>query len=113
MELSEGEKAALSETCLDFLHFLESFAKYKKQNIIDLWLLEYPTQDLKTDTCGYFQTYFYKNLFFPNSDNILQSRKHLTYDVVQIFLQEFFSTNIEKNEIIIKNYIKQKSNITL
>ena len=35
-KLSEGEKAALSETCLDFLHFIESFAEYEKQSIIHL-----------------------------------------------------------------------------
>ena len=58
LKLSESEKAALSETCLDFLHFLESFAEYEKQNIIPLRLLEDPIQDLRTDTCGYFQTYF-------------------------------------------------------
>ena len=33
-KLSEGKKAALSETCLDFLHFIESFAEYEYQGII-------------------------------------------------------------------------------
>ena len=113
LKLSEGEKAALSETCLDFLHFLESFAEYENQNNIHLWLLEDSIQDFKTDTCGYVQTYFYENLFFPNSDSILQSRQRLTYDVIQTFLQELFSTITEKNEMIIKNYVKQKSNMTL
>ena len=28
LKLSEGKKVALSETCTDFLHFLESFASY-------------------------------------------------------------------------------------
>ena len=74
-KLSEGEKAALSETCLDFLHVIESFAEYENQGIIHLWLLEDPVQDLKTDTYGYFQIYFYENLFFPNSDSVLQSHK--------------------------------------
>ena len=113
LKLSESERAALSETCLDFLNFLESSAEYEKQNILDLWLLKDPIQDLKTDTCGYFQTYFYENLFFPNTDSILQFQKRLTYDVIQTFLQELFSTNIEKNERITKNYVKQKSHITV
>ena len=38
-KLSEGEKAALSETCTDILHFLESFADYENQSLIHLWLL--------------------------------------------------------------------------
>ena len=63
-KLSEGEKTALSETCTDFLHFLESFADYKNQSLIHLWLLEDPIQDVTTNTCGYFQTFFYENFFF-------------------------------------------------
>ena len=63
-KLSEGEKAALSETCTDFLHFLESFADCENQSLIHLWLLEDPIQDITTNTCGYFQTFSYENLFF-------------------------------------------------
>ena len=62
-KLSEGEKAALSETSTDFLHFLESFADYENQSLIHLWLLEDSIQDIITKTCGYFQTFFYENLF--------------------------------------------------
>ena len=102
-KLSEGEKAALSETCTDFLHFLESFADYENQSLIHLWLLEDPIQEKTTNTCGYFQTFFYKNLFFPDSDNILQKRKRLTNDVIQSFFQEFFTTNTEQNERIIRH----------
>ena len=29
LRLCEGEKNALSDTCADFLHFLESFADYE------------------------------------------------------------------------------------
>ena len=108
-KLSEGKKAALSETCLDFLHFVESFAEYEYQGIIHLLLLEDPIQDLNSDTCGYFQTYFYKNLFFSNSDSVPQNHRRLTYDVMQTFLQELFSTNTNQNEEIIDLYKKEKS----
>ena len=77
LKLSEGEKAALSETCTDFLHFLESFADYENQGLIHLWLLEDPVQDTTTNMCGYLQTFFYENLFFPDSDSILHKRKIL------------------------------------
>ena len=60
-KLSEGEKAALSETCTDFA---ESFVDYENQSLIQFWLLEDPIQDITTNTCGYFQTFFYENLFF-------------------------------------------------
>ena len=63
-KLSEGKKAALSETCTEFLHFLESFADYENQGLIHLWLLEDPIQGITTNTCGHFQTFFYEKLFF-------------------------------------------------
>ena len=67
-KLSEDEKNSLSETANDFLHFMESFAQYENQKIIHLCLLEDPIQDINTNTCGPFQTYFYQNLFFSNSE---------------------------------------------
>ena len=91
---------------------MESFAEYETQGIIYLWLLEDPIQDLNSDTCGYFQTYFYENLFFPNSDSVLQDHRCLTYDVIQTFLQELFSTNANQNEKIIDLYKKDKSKNT-
>ena len=111
LKLSEGEKAALSETCTNFLHFLESFADYENQSLIHLWLLEDPIQDITANTCGYFQIFFYKNLFFPDSDSILHKRKRLTYDVIQSFFQELFTTNTEQNEKVIRYYVEQKNNI--
>ena len=112
-KLSEGEKAALSETCTDFLHFLESFTDYENQGLIHLWLLEDPIQDITTNTCGYFQTFFYENLFFPDSDSILHKRKRLMNDdVIQSFFQELFTTNTEQNEKIIRYYVEQKNNTT-
>ena len=111
-KLSEGEKAALSETCTDFLHFLESFADYENQDLIHLRLLEYLIQDITTSTCGYFQTFFYENLFFPDIDSILHKRKRLTNDVIQSFFQKLFITNTEQNEKIIRYYVEQKNNTT-
>ena len=102
-KLSKGDKAALSGTSTDFLHFLESFADYENQSLIHLWLLEDPIQDKTIITCGYFQTFFYENLFFPDSDSILQKRKRLTYDVIQTFLQELFTANTEQNERITRH----------
>ena len=57
-KLSEDEKIFLSETANDFLHFMESFAQYEHQKLIHLWLLEDPIQDINTNTCGPFKTYF-------------------------------------------------------
>ena len=100
LKLSEGKKATLSETCTDFLYFLESLADYENQSLIHLWLLEDQFQDITTNTCGYFQTFFYENLFFPDSDSILHKRKRLMYDGIQSFFQELFMTNTEQNKKI-------------
>ena len=83
-KLSEDEKASLSDTANDLLHFIESFAKFERQNLVYLWLLEDPIQDLNTNTYGLFQTFFYENLFFPSKDSILNEHNKLTYEVVQI-----------------------------
>ena len=111
-KLSEGLRATLSETCTDFLHFLESFADYENQSLIHSWLLEDPIQDITTNTCGYFQTFLYENPFFPNSDSILHKRRRLTYDLIQSFFQELFTTNTEQNEKVLRYYVEQKNNIT-
>ena len=63
-KLSEGEKAALSKTCLEFLHFVESFAEYEKQGIIHLWLFEEPIQDLKLILVAIFRHIFMRLCFF-------------------------------------------------
>ena len=63
-KLTDNEKASLSDTANDLLHFIESFAKFEKQNLIHLWLLEDPIQDIETDTCGYFKRFFMKICFF-------------------------------------------------
>ena len=111
-KLSEGEKAVLSETCTDFLHFLESFADYENQSLIHLWLLEDPIQDITTNFVWILSDLFLRKPFFPNSDSILRKRKRLTYDVIQAFFQELFTTNTEQNKKIIRYYVEQKSNIT-
>ena len=108
-KLYEDEKYSLSETANDFLYFVESFALYENEKLVHLWLLEDPIQDIDTSTCGPFQTYFYENPFFPNSDSVLNERKRLTYDVVQEFLKEVFMTNTEQNENTVNKYINQKN----
>ena len=108
-KLTDHQKNSLSDTGNDFLHFIESFALYENQSLIHLRLLEDNIQDFNSKTCGPFQTYFYENLFFPNSDRILHERKKLTYDVIEEFLKELFTINTDKNEKIIEEYMKQKN----
>ena len=54
--------------------------------------------------------WIFSNLLLRKSfyDSILQKRKGFTYDKILIFLQELFTTIIDQNEKIIKQYIEQK-----
>ena len=61
-------------------------------------LLDDQLQELKTDICGMFQLYFYKNLFEPSADSKILNDELLTKQTVATLLNEFFSTNKEENE---------------
>ena len=56
-------------------------------------LLDDQLQELKTDTCGMFQLYFYKNLFEPSADSKILNDELLTKLTVATLLNEFFSTD--------------------
>ena len=56
-------------------------------------------QNIKTDTCGLFQLYFYMNLFIPkNSSKIVNNRK-LSLTTIKTLLNEVFSLDISQNEL--------------
>ena len=56
-------------------------------------------QNIKTDTCGLFQLYFYMNLFIPkNSSKIVNNRK-LSFTTIKTLLNEVFSLDISQNEL--------------
>ena len=63
---------------------------------ITLW--DDQLQEFTTDTCGIFQSYFYKNLFDPVSDSKIIDDEFLTKKTVATLLNEIFSTNKEMNE---------------
>ena len=77
---------------------------------ITLW--DDQLQEFTTDTCGIFQSYFYKNLFDPVSDSKIiddefliniQTNKKKT---VATLFNEIFSTNKETNEEQMKVFAK-------
>ena len=64
-DLLDKDKLLLPKIAYDLFHFMENFARYEKERNINMWILEDPIKNKTTDTCGPFQLYFYKNLFFP------------------------------------------------
>ena len=64
--LKENETKKPSENAQDIFHLIHSFGKNEQlTNFVNVWMLEDTIQMPKTATCGPFQIYFYKNLFFP------------------------------------------------
>ena len=59
--------------------------------------------DLKTDTCGLFQLYFYINLFIPQENSQIIKNRTLTLQTRHL-LNELFSKNTKENEEMIENF---------
>ena len=106
--LAENETKKLSETAQNLFHLIHSFRKNENiPNFVNAWMLEDPIQKPTTMTCGSFQLYFYKNLFFPDENSKLHSYKKLTNTALETLLNELFTLNPENNEQTINEYIKQ------
>ena len=71
-------------------------------------MLEDAIQLSHTITCGPYQIYFYKNLFFSDKDSKLHNYKILTNAALQTLLNELFSLDRESSERIINEYIEQR-----
>ena len=65
-------------------------------------IVENDLQELKSDTYGIFQLYFYKNLFDPNSKII--NHENLHKKTIETIINEICLTDIKENEYIIKKF---------
>ena len=61
-------------------------------------------QNIKSDTCGLFQLYFYVNLFLPREGRRIVSNRTLTLKTIQNLLNKIFSRDISKNEEIVEHF---------
>ena len=71
---------------------------------MNLLILENQVQDLVSPNCGQFQLYFYKNLFDPDEKSKILSHGTLNKITLETIIKEIFSTDINENEHIIKNF---------
>ena len=104
LKLSQKTKDQVADTAQKFFHLLEQFAKLKKTNCMNPLILENTIQNLTTSTCGLFQLYFYKNLFDPDEKSKILNHQALTKNTLETRINEIFSTEINKNEYLIKNF---------
>ena len=104
--LSKNELDNLSDTARDFFYFVQSFGdKLKLHDFVNLWMVEDRVEDLDTLNSGILQIYFCDNLFNPDQNSKIQSRKKLKKKTVEILLNELLVSNDQKrNEAIIDNY---------
>ena len=94
----------MTGTAQNFFHLLEQFAKLKKTHCMNILILENQIQDLVSPNCGLFQLYFYKNLFDLDKKSKILSHGTLNKSILETIINEIFSTDIDENEHIIKNF---------
>ena len=77
-KIKEKSLDNLTDTAKDFYHLLSEFGKLKKQK-------------KKTDMCGTFQLYFYKNLFDPQKKKKKKKKNHKFFEKFIYFCLAFES----------------------
>ena len=64
-------------------------------------------QNLKSDTCGIFQLYFYANLFVPKNNSKIITNKVLNLKTIETLLNEIFSLNISESEHLVETFAEE------
>ena len=85
------KKETLTPTARDFFHSLREFSKVHNKNSVDVYMVDDQLQNIKSDTCGLFQLYFYMNLFLPRKGSQIVSNRSLTLKTIKNLLNEIFS----------------------
>ena len=98
------KKETLTPTARDFFHSLSEFSKVHNNNWVDIYMVDDQLQNIKSDTCGLFQLYFYINLFLPKEGSQIVSNRTLTLKTIKNLLNEIFSRDISKNGEIVEHF---------
>lgn len=91
--LSKVKAQANNNSSRSILHN-QWICKVTQSKTVKLYLVNDYLEDLKSDTCGIFQLYFYTNLFLPASKGQILNDNKLT----EKLLNETFTLNTEQNE---------------
>ena len=106
-KMQQKTKTQLTDTGQNLFHLLEQFVKLKKSCCINILTPENAVQNLTSPNCGSFQLYFYKNLFDSDERSKTLNHKMLTKNTLETIINEIFSTEIEENEYLIKNFYEE------
>ena len=102
-------KKSLTSTAQDFFHTLSEFGKVHKNKIVDVYMVDDQLPDLKSDTCGIFQLYFYTSLFVPKNNSNIISNKSFNLKTIETLLNEIFSLNTSENEHLVETFAEEHS----
>ena len=100
----KANKNALTSTAKDFFHSLNEFGKIHNTDYVDIYMVDDQLQNIKTDTCGLFQLYFYINLFLPKEKSQIIKNKTLNLQTIRKLLNEIFTRDTIQNEEIVENF---------
>ena len=100
-KMSQKTKDQLTDTAQNFFYLLEQFVKLKNTHCMNVLILENDIQDLISRE---FQLYFYKNLFDPDEKSKILSHQTLNKSTLETIINQIFSTDVDQNEHIIKNF---------
>ena len=103
-KMSHKVKEQLRNTAQIFFHLLEQFAKLKKNECMNILILENNVKSITGSSCGEFQLYFYKNLFDPDEKSKILNHENLNKKTLETKINRIFSTDVVENEHIIKNF---------
>ena len=98
-KIAKKELGKLSTTAKDLFQFFNDFGKlHHVTDEVTVYFLYDQIQKIKTDACGMFQLYFYKNLFMPSYKSSIINNEKLTNNNIWKILNKIFMLNKEKNE---------------
>ena len=97
-------KDSLTPTARDFFHSLSQFSKVHNEISVNVYMEDDQLQNMKSDTCGLFQLYFYMNLFLSKESRKIVGNRTLNLRKIKNLLNEIFSKNMSQNEIVVENF---------
>ena len=100
----KANKNALTSTAKDFFHSLNEFGKIHNTDYVDIYMVDDQLQNIKKETCGLFQLYFYINLFLPKEKSQIIKNKTLNLQTMRKLLNEIFTRDTIQNEEIVENF---------
>ena len=99
---------------MDLFHLLKEFEKlhnFKEEVTINL--VDDQLQEIKSNTGGLFQLYFYENLFLPLSNRKIIKGKQLNKKTMPTLLNEIFVFDKKENERRIEKYNSESRSTNL